>query len=170
LTHGIGENGRRAPAGHARARRALRGTDASAKHGAGMVAQMERLAPGQHPACFGLLVASCTHADLRLDPTGVQVFGDDDCHTLPIAGLPAGRHAVLDELVEAAGGVATVHDAAWGRANIAMCHAIVSSSDTASEVMLSASTTTASAMVGPAPPSQVFRHLQALRDDWPCHP
>lgn len=172
LTHGIGENGRSALPGHARARKALRavGGALSGKHGAGLAAQMERLAPGRHPACFGLLVAHCTHADLRIDPHGVQVFGDDACFTLPIAGLPAGRHAVLDELVAAAQGGPTVHDARWGRANLAMCHAMVESSGKAADVLLFGDQAQLSSRPAAAPPASVFRHLETLFDDTPRHP
>ncbi|GGX19209.1 dehydrogenase [Pigmentiphaga litoralis] len=172
LTFGIGENGRQALPGHARARRALRagGSDPSIKHGAGLAAQMERLAPGEHPACFGMLLASCTQADLRIDRTGVQVFADDFCRTLPIVGLPAGRSAVLDELVSAAAGVPTVHDAAWGRANMAMCHAIVESSLAATEVSLNSNLVPPTGAPALAPPPLVFAHLQALFDDSFRHP
>ncbi|OVZ59975.1 hypothetical protein CDO44_10445 [Pigmentiphaga sp. NML080357] len=158
LSFGIGENGSPAPAGYALARRSLYGADD--KHRAGLAAQMARLTPGRHPAFFGILIASCEGADLRIDPEGVRVYGDDACLTLPVAGLPLGRHAVLDELLAAIDGRPPVHGPQWGKANLAFCDAMVESSLRSAEVILPRDAPEPAVPV--LPPSLVMEHFRSF--------
>jgi phthalate 4,5-cis-dihydrodiol dehydrogenase len=163
LTFGIGENGRPAPSDYAAARRhtnASSGAASPTKHTSGLALQMERLAPGAHPAFFGIVLASCERADLRIEPDGVRIYADESRHLLPIDGLPVGRTAVLNELLEAADGHATTHGGAWGRANLETCRAILASSSQGAEVRL------AVAEAEPLPvPAAVRNHFETY---WQC--
>jgi phthalate 4,5-cis-dihydrodiol dehydrogenase len=86
---------------------------------------------------FGLVVASCDKADLRPMPNGVMVHADDSRRLEPLdkPGIP--RAAVVDELCDAIEGVSpALHDAAWGRETLEICHALLRSSREGREVAL----------------------------------
>lgn len=139
LTFGISETGRRASYEHAIARKQLAGAPAEggAKY-ASTSRQSELIKAGTFPAFFGLVIASCERADVRLTPEGVQVLGDWAQATLSIEGLPQGRTPVLDALADAIEGKPITHDARWGAANLAVCLAMIASSERGSEVELPA--------------------------------
>lgn len=86
---------------------------------------------------FGLVVASCEHADLRPLPHGVMVYGDRTRHLdeLPSPKIP--RAEVVDELYAAAmPGAAPLHSGEWGLATLEICLAILESARTGREVEL----------------------------------
>ncbi|MEO7498228.1 MAG: Gfo/Idh/MocA family oxidoreductase, partial [Casimicrobiaceae bacterium] len=86
---------------------------------------------------FGLVIASCEHADLRPMPDGVMIYGDhaERQDKLPAPAIP--RAEVVDELCDAIGGVrAPVHSGEWGRATLEVCLAILTSSREGREVRL----------------------------------
>ena len=86
---------------------------------------------------FGLVIASCEHADLRPLPTGVMIYGDrgEQFDALPAPAVP--RAEVIDEWCDAIAGVrAPVHSGEWGRATLEACLAILQSSREGREIAL----------------------------------
>jgi phthalate 4,5-cis-dihydrodiol dehydrogenase len=122
----VGETGRaRDPADYGRARRALAaGPEAELKQRRAYRGDPAPPAPESHEH-FGWIVASCERADLRPTPAGVDVYADDVVRVLPTPSRPTSRERVLDEVwAVVADGQAPRHDAAWGRANLAVCLAM----------------------------------------------
>lgn len=134
----IGELGQRKdPRARGAARRALAEADdetaeaalkAARNYGGARYAAADRLAAGLAHEHFGFIVVSCEHADLRPLPSGVMVYTDEDAHmeTLPVERVP--RAAVIDEIYGAVvGGVAPLHDGAWGLGTVEICLAVLRS-------------------------------------------
>jgi phthalate 4,5-cis-dihydrodiol dehydrogenase len=144
LTFGISESGRLLQAEYAVARRRLAAAgdpeaELALKRGAGGASrQHEMLAAGDLQPFFGLVVVSCERADIRVSPSGLTVYGDQSRDEVSLARWPAGRRALLDELVGAVRGTApATHDGRWGLANLEVCAALVESSQERREVLLS---------------------------------
>ncbi|WP_293902238.1 Gfo/Idh/MocA family oxidoreductase [Phenylobacterium sp.] len=90
-----------------------------------------------HHEHFGQVIASCERADLRPTATGVEVYADER-RTIDLPPRAAPRAAVIDELWRAiVPGAPPLHDAAWGRDNLAACLAMLRSSAEGREVSLS---------------------------------
>ena len=86
---------------------------------------------------FGPVLVSLDRADLRLTPRGVWVYGDAErrFHPAPAAASP--RANVLDALWGAVRhGRAPVQTGAWGLANLELCHAILTASQSGQPVAL----------------------------------
>src|SRR3984885_9023077 len=84
---------------------------------------------------FGLVVASCEHADLRPLPNGVMVYGDKTRHLDEIPPPKIPRSEVVDELADAAmSGMAPLHSGEWGLATLEICLAILEAAERGSEV------------------------------------
>ncbi len=169
LTYGINESGRQVQQEYAHARKLLQhdggvAGSAKAKHSdAALRSQMARLAGGSLPAHFGLLIASCEGADLRVGREGLEIYADDRITVVPIEGLPAGRTALLDEMAAALQqGTEPVHDGAWGWANLALCGAIIASSDTGAEVRCAPSPWSTASATLVRPPAAIQARLHAL--------
>lgn len=93
--------------------------------------------PIRHHNHFGLLVASCSRADLRPNADGVFIYGDDEktFTALPPPAVP--RPEVVDELYDAVVyGRPPLHNGEWGTATLEVCLAILSSARTGDEVTL----------------------------------
>ena len=87
---------------------------------------------------FGLLVASCEHADLRPTSKGVLIYGDEERRLEPVPVPPVPRMEVIDELYAAVTqGRSPVHDGAWGLATMEVCFAILQSAREGREIALS---------------------------------
>ncbi len=135
----IGEGGQRKdPDAYGGARRALVGDELQLKNVrnyGGAKFQMpagERL--HQH---FGLLVASCEHADLRPLPSGVMVYADDRKWLEQLEAPKVQRAEVIDELYAAVvDGTAPVHDGGWALATTEACLAILRSAKEGKEIPL----------------------------------
>ncbi len=100
------------------------------------LAPMPDSAPAAHNH-FGLVIASCTHADLRPLPNGVMIYADAGRHLqeLPCPSVP--RAEVIDELHAAiVGGIPPLHSGAWGMATVEVCRALLQSAHDAREVVL----------------------------------
>lgn len=143
LTFGIGESGQSMGAGYGVARRRLSqvsdaGAEMALKAGAGGASrQSELLRGGDKQPFFGLVVVSCERGDIRVSPDGLLVYGDDSRAEIPLAGLPVGREALLDELCGAVlDQLPPAHDGRWGLANLEVCQALAESSATRREVQL----------------------------------
>ena len=140
----IGESGQpKDPAnyGAARAHLAAAGGPAgelALRLGRGYGGQAARAAePGRLHEHFGLLIASCEHADLRPLPDRVEIYGDTR-RTIALPPPPIARVEVIDELCAAVwDSRAPLHDAAWGVATMEACFALRQSAATGQDVVLS---------------------------------
>lgn len=138
LTDWVGELGaQRDPTDYGAARRRLAGAPEpelkrARAYGAGGAALP---APIAHEH-FGLVIASCEHADLRPTPTGLEIYGETrETEPLPLQG--ATRTAVIDEVWGAVvEGRPPLHDGAWGEHVLAVCLAMRRSARDQREVTL----------------------------------
>ena len=90
----------------------------------------------RHPH-FGVVVASCDHADLRPTADGVMIYSDYEqrFETLPPPPVPRGE--VIDELYEAAvRGKRTLHTGEWALATMEVCLAMRESAKAQRDVAL----------------------------------
>jgi phthalate 4,5-cis-dihydrodiol dehydrogenase len=90
----------------------------------------------RHPH-FGVVIASCDHADLRPTADGVMIYADNDAtfDALPPPAVPRGE--VIDELYAAVvEGRPAVHDGAWAMATMEVCLAMKESAQAQKEIML----------------------------------
>jgi phthalate 4,5-cis-dihydrodiol dehydrogenase len=89
---------------------------------------------------FGLIIVTCERGDMRLSPAGILIHGPDGTREIAV---PKGRgrpgqgdaldalwHAIRDERP-------CLHDARWGRDTVEVILAILQSSETKREVVLS---------------------------------
>jgi phthalate 4,5-cis-dihydrodiol dehydrogenase len=91
----------------------------------------------RHHQHFGLVLASCEHADLRPTPDGVLIYDDRGVRvdSLPPPAVP--RAEAIDELYGAVvDGRPPLHDGAWSRATMEVCLAMLDSAQAGSEVVL----------------------------------
>jgi phthalate 4,5-cis-dihydrodiol dehydrogenase len=135
----IGEGGQRKDRsfyGHARS--ALGPDEAQTKNqrnygGSGFAAPARAEA---HPH-FGLVVASCEHADLRPTPQGVWIYGDREKTFDKLEKPAVPRAGVIDELYAAVvQGKPPLHDGAWGAATVEACLAVLRSARESKEIPL----------------------------------
>jgi phthalate 4,5-cis-dihydrodiol dehydrogenase len=86
---------------------------------------------------FGQIIVSCPQADLKLQPDGVMIYGNNDRRhvKLPTPKIP--RLAVMDELYDAVvHNRPPLHSAAWGLATLEVCAAILTSAREQREIEL----------------------------------
>lgn len=77
---------------------------------------------------FGLVVASCTGADLRPTAKGVHVYADTERRFEAVASPRVYRDEVIDELYDAVvHGAPVVHSGEWGLATMEVCLAMLQS-------------------------------------------
>jgi phthalate 4,5-cis-dihydrodiol dehydrogenase len=144
LTDWIAESGyRKDPGAHGAARAALRGVLPAAElelkralnyGGESGVSPPKGPRAHQH---FGLVVASCDHADLKIAARGVAIYEDfrRRFDELPDPVVP--RLEVMDELYGAiVTGQPPLHDGFWGLATMEVCLAILQSSREGREIAL----------------------------------
>lgn len=136
---GIGESGYpKDPKAYGASRRALAGLDAKAeleaKQARNVAADAEGAPLHEH---FGVIIASCEHADLRPTPKGVMIYGDDAARfeALPPPRVPRGE--VIDALCDAVfENRAPVQSGAWGLATMEICLAMLQSAREGREIAL----------------------------------
>jgi phthalate 4,5-cis-dihydrodiol dehydrogenase len=133
----IGETGTaRDPDDYAAARLRLFGADegdlkAGRAYGA---RETGAVAPVGHEH-FGFWLVNCERGDLRLTAAGVETYGQTERATIEAPLDPATRRGVIDEIWGVvAEGRAPLHSAAWGRANLAVCLAILKSAAEGREI------------------------------------
>ncbi|HEX4928764.1 MAG TPA: Gfo/Idh/MocA family oxidoreductase [Burkholderiales bacterium] len=135
----IGEGGQRKdPASYGSARASLSGDELSVKNqkNYGGAAFAAPATPDAH-AHFGLLVASCEHADVRPAPEGVWIYADRRKHLEKLDAPRVPRAEVIDELYAAVvEGRPPLHDAAWGLATVDVCLAMLRSAREGREIAL----------------------------------
>jgi phthalate 4,5-cis-dihydrodiol dehydrogenase len=91
-----------------------------------------------HHQHFGLLIASCDHADLRPTPRGVLVYDDNAVSLDPLPAPDVPRAEVIDEVYDAVVyGKAAVHDGEWATDTMKVCLAIRQSAQEQREIYLS---------------------------------
>lgn len=77
---------------------------------------------------FGLLIASCTHADLHPLPSRVMIYADDKRQSLDLPRPHVPRSEVIDELYAAIRDhVPPTHDGQWALATMEVCLALLHS-------------------------------------------
>lgn len=139
LFGGIGELGvRKTPDQYGRARRRLAQSaampESELKASANYGGAAFNTTPAQNPEYhqhFGHVVVSTPRADVRLRPDGLLLYTDERQRFIPLAVGPVPRAEVIDELHDAIrGGAAITHDAAWGKATLEVCLAILESART----------------------------------------
>jgi phthalate 4,5-cis-dihydrodiol dehydrogenase len=95
------------------------------------------LATPRHHQHFGLLIASCEHADLRPTPDGVMIYDDTGVRLEPLPPPEVPRAEVIEELYAAViDGRPPLHDGIWSRATMEVCLAMLDSARTGREVVL----------------------------------
>ena len=86
---------------------------------------------------FGVVVASCEHADLRATAQGVMIYGDVEARLDEIAVPAVPRAEVMDELYDAVVlGRAPLHSGRWAMATLEVCLAILRSAAERRELIL----------------------------------
>ncbi|MCF7702073.1 Gfo/Idh/MocA family oxidoreductase [Loktanella sp. M215] len=139
---GIGELGAPKKAtDYGKARSALQGLDA---HSEAKLKTTRTFGQGALPTAatqhehFGPVIALCDRADLRLTPSGVEVFGDQERKFFAAPAERGPRREVIDAVYDAVrhGNVPT-QTGAWGRASLEVCHAILKSAESGNPVALS---------------------------------
>ena len=139
FTGWVSEGGaRKDPDAYGAARRALVGDEMQLKHARNYGgAQFTRPAGPLLHQHFGVLIASCEHADLRPLPEGVFIYSDTEKRLEPLAAPKVQRAEVIDELHAAiVDGKAPLHDGEWGTATMAVCLAMLRSAREGREVAL----------------------------------
>ena len=143
FTGWIGEGGQRKdPAAYGGARRLLSGDELqlkSARNYGG--AKQPPPASGVLHQHFGVLIASCEHADLRPMPEGVWIYADGERKLEALPAPKVQRAEVLDELYGAVvEGRPPQHDGAWALATTEVCLAILQSAAEQREITLRSQT------------------------------
>jgi phthalate 4,5-cis-dihydrodiol dehydrogenase len=86
---------------------------------------------------FGVLIASCEHADLRPLADGVWIYGDREKRVDPLAPPAVQRAEVIDELYAAVvDGRPPLHDGTWAAATMEVCFAMLRSAREQREIEL----------------------------------
>ncbi len=143
----IGELGRRKdPDDYGRARRMLAASrssdeEVSAKRarnfGHAPTSRFVDVPPPDAHEHFGVVIASCERADLRLKADGVMIYGDERRETVTLAPPAVPRIEVMDELYRAVvDGVAPLHSGGFGLATLEAALAILESASTRAPVAL----------------------------------
>ena len=132
--------GMKDPANYGEARRALQTLDSAAEtklkatrtYGAGTVPPI-----AQNNEHFGPILILSDRADLRLRPGGIDIFGDTERQHIEVPLNAAPRKTVIDALEAAVRkNIAPPQTAAWGRASLEVCHAILDSAETGEKIPL----------------------------------
>jgi phthalate 4,5-cis-dihydrodiol dehydrogenase len=77
---------------------------------------------------FGPVLVSCSQADLRLTPQGVEVHDINGIHLVPCPAMEVPRQEVVDEMWSVARhGAAPLHNGAWSKATMEVCLGILAS-------------------------------------------
>lgn len=139
FTGWIGEGGeQKDPQAYGAARRALAGDEQALKDARnyGGSQQPRPSAPLLHQH-FGVLIASCEHADLRPLPEGVWIYADGERKLEALPSPTVQRAEVVDELYAAVlENRPPLHDGAWALATTEVCLAILDSAREQREITL----------------------------------
>jgi hypothetical protein len=93
------------------------------------------------PNDLGMLIVSCERGDMRQSPHGIFIHNDQGTQDIPLMGDSnpvSGRSAELDELYNAVVFDQPIrHSGQWGMATLEVCLAIMESSKTRQEILMS---------------------------------
>jgi phthalate 4,5-cis-dihydrodiol dehydrogenase len=140
LTGWIGELGQpKPPYAGGRRRFADRTEEAaykSARNYGGSEYRSSAAAPAAHQH-FGLLLASCEHADLRAMPDSIMIYREGTARREPLAPPSVPRAEVIDELYDAVvHGKPPLHDGVWALATLEVLLAMLRSARERCDVTL----------------------------------
>ena len=143
FTGWIGEGGQRKdPDAYGTAREALKGDEQALKNARNYGGPEYTRRTGLLHQHFGVLIASCEHADLRPLPGGVMVYADKEKRLEPLSAPKVQRAEVIDELYAAVvDDRAPLHDGEWAMATMEACYAILQSAKEQREIALRHQTT-----------------------------
>jgi phthalate 4,5-cis-dihydrodiol dehydrogenase len=85
----------------------------------------------------GPLIVTFERGDVRLTPSGLCIYGDEDRRDLPIRTETDGRHGIVDQLYEAVvNGHRPSADGLWGKATLEVLLAVFASARERKEIFL----------------------------------
>jgi phthalate 4,5-cis-dihydrodiol dehydrogenase len=151
LTGGIGDaRPGVASSAYAQARRTLRQLESGDEEaalkraqrygGASRAGRASGLAPSRSAAWVlgGPLLVTFDKGDVRLTPSGLRVYGDEDTWEIPVNTERDGRHGIVDQLYEAiVNGRRPPADGHWGKATLEVLLAVLESARQRREIFLS---------------------------------
>lgn len=128
------------PSRHGAARKALAGMTRDDEEHAklartyGAAGFLPSVTPTHHEH-FGFVLISCERGDLKLLPTGIEIYSAEEREFLSIPPPTLPRANVIDEFIAAIEGVRQpVHDGHWGLETVACCAALIESSLTSADI------------------------------------
>lgn len=139
FTGWIGEGGQtKDPDAYGAARKALAGDEMALKNARNYGGPQQPKTPPQlSHQHFGVLIASCEHADLRPLSTGVWIYADGQRRLDALPAPKVQRAEVIDELYGAVvEGMPPLHDGEWAAATMQVCLAMLRSAREQREVEL----------------------------------
>lgn len=85
----------------------------------------------------GPLIVTCEQGDVRLTPSGLRVYSDEDTWDIPISTETDGRHGIVNQMYEAVvSGRRPSADGLWGKATLEVLLAVLASARARKEVFL----------------------------------
>ena len=85
----------------------------------------------------GMIVVSCEGGDLRITPTGLVIYGEDERERIDLPLDETGRDEIVRQFYAAAAyGETPKHDARWSKATLAVCLAVQRSADENREIIV----------------------------------
>jgi phthalate 4,5-cis-dihydrodiol dehydrogenase len=85
----------------------------------------------------GPLIVTFEHGDVRLTPSGLRIYGNEDTRNIPISMETDGRHGIVDQLYEAVvNGRRPSADGLWGKATLEVLLAVLASARERRELLL----------------------------------
>jgi len=108
------------------------GTELSRKragrYGGGASLPLDRSVPAFSWISDLLLVVTGSKAEVRVTPTGIIVYGEDDVKELPLPVEVTGRDGLVEQLYDAVvNNVTPSHDGRWGKATLEISLAVMQS-------------------------------------------
>jgi phthalate 4,5-cis-dihydrodiol dehydrogenase len=139
-----------APSAYARARRTLRQLESGDEEatlkraqrygGTSRAGRASGAAPKRSAAWVlgGPLLVTFDKGDVRLTPSGLRVYGDEDTWEIPVNTETDGRHGIVDQMYEAmVNGRRPSADGPWAKATLEVLLAVLESARQRREIFLS---------------------------------
>ena len=85
----------------------------------------------------GPLIVTFDRGDVRLTPSGLRLYGDEDARDIPLSTVTDGRHGIVNHLYEAVvHGRRPFADGRWGKATVEVLLAVFASAKERREIFL----------------------------------